>query len=289
MILIRVSKPQINGYSGQIALNPTSLSRMRAARWMIEASYIASCWPADGVGMSRRDKSTLVKRDRKKPTNIAKDADSTRGQEAYENIRRHILKGDFVPAALLSEGQLAEQLNLSRTPVREALTRLEQEGMVRTVVGRGTFVTELTIHDIMEIYQVRGQLEPFAARIAAERMDDEGLCELKRIVEQMHSGNEGNGIEDAYQTDINLHKAIVRSTQNKRMVAFLATLDDQMHRVRYMCLRTPSGLESALAEHDLIVKCILDHDPDGAEDAMRKHLHSSCENAVRFLMPMRID
>lgn len=226
---------------------------------------------------------------RKAASSLLAEGDLTRAEEVYQEIRRGILKGEFAPAAALSEYQLAAQFKLSRTPVREALMRLEHEGMVRTVVGRTTFVTQLTPHDIMEIYQVREQLESYAARIAAERMDSEGLCQLEHIIEQMHDGAAAGYAKETFETDVNLHKTIIRTTQNNRMIAILATLDDQMHRIRSMWPRTPRWLDGTLAEHDLIVKCITHHDPDGSEDAMRKHLRSSCEHAIRFLMPMRMD
>ncbi len=213
----------------------------------------------------------------------------TRGEEAYHRIRTGILNGKFAPSTVLSEYQLAAEFDLSRTPVREALTRLENEGMVRTVPGRGAFVAELTPHDIMEIYQVREQLESYAARVAAEHMDAEGLQKLKKIIEQTHEYAAAGYTKEIFETDISLHKTIIRATQNQRMFAILATLDDQMHRIRSMWPREPRWLDGTLAEHDLIVKCIRNHDPDGAESAMRKHLRTSCEHVLTFLLPIRRD
>ena len=115
----------------------------------------------------------------------ASKSDLTRADFVYRKIREGILNGDFAPSTPLSEYQLASQFELSRTPVREALTRLEHEGMVRTVPGIGTLVSEITPHDIMEIYQVREQLESYAARVAAERMDIVGLNRLQHIIQQM--------------------------------------------------------------------------------------------------------
>ena len=231
-----------------------------------------------------RVRISVVKRagSRAKTSAAAPSPDLTRGEAAYQQIRHAIMKGEFPPAAPLSEYQLAAQFQLSRTPVREALTRLEQEGMVRTVSGHGTFVAELTPHDIMEIYEVREQLESYAARVAAQRMDAESLRRLESIIVQMHEGA-------AAGYAIDLHKTIIGSTQNSRMIAILATLDDQMHRIRSMWPRKPRWLDGTLAEHSAIVKCIVGRDPGGAEESMRKHLRFSCEHAIRFLMPMRND
>jgi GntR family transcriptional regulator, rspAB operon transcriptional repressor len=111
------------------------------------------------------------RRIRKRSAVNTADVDLTRGEEAYQKIRCCILRGEFAPAASLSEYELAAQFKLSRTPVREALTRLEQDGMVHTITRRGTFVAQLTPHAVMEIYGVREQLESYAARVAAGRMD----------------------------------------------------------------------------------------------------------------------
>lgn len=211
----------------------------------------------------------------------------TRAEAAYQELRRGILSGEYPPAAPLSEYQLAANLRLSRTPVREALARLEHERLVRTVGGRGCFVAELTPNDIIEIYQVREPLESSAARISAERMTAEGIATLESIVAQMRDSAKAGYAEETFVTDVDLHKTIVRTTQNSRMSAILDTLDDQMHRIRSMWPRTPRWLDGAVEEHAAIVGSIAARDPDGAERAMRTHLRSSCDHAIRFLMPTR--
>ena len=213
----------------------------------------------------------------------------TRADVAYEELRRGILSGQFPPAAPLSEYQLASQLKLSRTPVREALARLEHERLVRTVGTRGCFVAELTPNDIIEIYQIREPLESSAARVAAERMTAEALAELESIVEQMRESARAGYAQETLTTDVDLHRAVVRATQNGRMISILGTLDDQMHRIRSMWPRTPRWLDGAVDEHADIVRSIAARDPDAAERAMRKHLRSSCDHAIRFLMPTRTD
>lgn len=213
----------------------------------------------------------------------------TRADVAYEELRRGILSGQFPPAAPLSEYQLASQLKLSRTPVREALARLEHERLVRTVGTRGCFVAELTPNDIIEIYQIREPLESSAARVAAERMTAQALAELESIVEQMRESARAGYAQETLTTDVDLHRAVVRATRNGRMISILSTLDDQMHRIRSMWPRTPRWLDGAVDEHADIVQSIAARDPDAAERAMRKHLRSSCDHAIRFLMPTRTD
>ena len=173
--------------------------------------------------------------------------------------------------------------------MREALARLEQEKLVRTVTERGTFVAEVTPNDIIEIYQIREPLESYAAGVCAERMSEDGLRELKSIVQQMHDSATAGYAHETFETEVSLHRTVVRATQNGRMVGFLGTLDDQMHRIRSMWPRTPRWLDGAVQEHEEIVRSIASRDPDAAERAMRKHLRSSCDHATRFLMPTRSD
>lgn len=241
-------------------------------------------------GKKRMANQMLKRVARKRSPAVTSNGNLTLGKEAYQKIRHCILSGDFAPGAALSEYQLAVQFHLSRTPVREALTRLAQGGLVRTVAGRGTFVAELTPHDIMEIYEVREQLECYAARIAAERLDTVGLSELENNIQQVRQiAASGYSQAAFHSTDLSLHRIIVRSTQNNRLIAILSTLDDQMHRIRSIWPRTRQSFERVLVEHAAIVNCIVARDPNGAETAMRTHLRNSCEHGIRFLMPMRMD
>lgn len=211
--------------------------------------------------------------------------EQTRYQWAYKEIRRRILDGDLAPAAPLSEYQLAELLQVSRTPVREALKRLEHEGLVRSIPNRGALVAELSVQDIMEIYQIREQLESLAAQIAAETMlvaDVEKLeDELRRATVLAAKGH----VEDTFESDVHLHKRIIEATRNGRLVSILATLDDQVRQIRVMSPRTPGRLEATLREHREIVGMIKERDASGAEAAMRHHLQAACENAIRLVVP----
>ena len=220
-----------------------------------------------------------------KPVPI-KESQVSLNQKAYAEIRRRILKGELSAQTPLSEYQLAEELELSRTPVREAVKRLESEGLVQSIPNRGTFVAELTARDISEIYQVREQLEGFAARIAAETIPEEGI---ERIEEEISLSNrlasEGRVVE-IVDSDIRLHQHIIASTQNSRLIALLGTLDDQMYRVRTLFPQSPQWLEATLTDHANIVEAIKAHDGPGAERAMKAHLRAAREHAIRQSLPL---
>jgi len=211
--------------------------------------------------------------------------EQTRYQWAYEEIRRRIMDGDLPPGAPLSEYQLAELLQVSRTPVREALKRLEHEGIVRSAPNRGAFVAELSLQDIMEIYQIREQLEGVAARIAAQSMPAADVQELEEELRRAAALAAKGHVRETFESDVHLHKQIIGATRNRRLVTILATLDDQVRRIRSMSPRTPGRLEATLREHNEIVARIKERDASGAEAAMRRHLQAACENAVHLIFP----
>ena len=215
-----------------------------------------------------------------------KETQVSLNQKAYAEIRRRILNGELSTDAPLSEYQLAEDLELSRTPVREAVKRLEREGLVQSIPNRGTFVAELTARDISEIYQVREQLEGFAARIAAEAMSDESINLLDEEIRHLNTLASDGRLVEIVDSDIRLHKLIIASTQNSRLSELLGTLDDQMHRVRALFPQSSQWLQATLAEHADIVKAIKARDGLEAEKAMKIHLRSAREYAIKQFLPV---
>lgn len=203
---------------------------------------------------------------------------------AYDHIRRSILDSTIPVGTALSEYKLAQEIGVSRTPVREALKRLEQEGLVRAVARRGTFVADLSVCDIVEIYQVRIQLEGLAARAAAERMKptevDDLIAELDRSEKQSKRGR----LESAREHDRRLHKSIVEATSNGRLARILATLEDQVHRIRQRAMSHTPRVPASLAEHRAVLQAIKKRDGAAAEKAMRDHLQAARDNAIEMAL-----
>lgn len=208
-------------------------------------------------------------------------------QQAYDDIRRRILDGEFLPSSPISEYQLAAELNISRTPVREALKRLADEGLVWTIPNKGTFIAELSANDIMEIYQVREGLEGMAALIAADRMSEKDIQLLEKEIALLNELKFTGRVDEIFQCDIRLHKLIIESTQNIRLGKILATLDDQMHRVRIIFSHTPDWLQAVIQDHATLVEKIKARDGKGAENAMVQHLRASCDRSVQIVLPLR--
>jgi DNA-binding GntR family transcriptional regulator len=205
-------------------------------------------------------------------------ADTNLRSRAYDEIRRRILASELPPGSALSEYQLSAALSISRTPIREALRRLEREGLVVAIGQRGTVVAQLSARDIMEIYQVREQLEAFAVRVAAERIAPE--AELTQAMASL-----ADTPELALKADFHLHKQLVAVTQNQRMQQILGTLDDQVHIIRNMAASSVGRLQQMTREHLEIIGAIRAGDAEGADDAMRRHLRSARDHASRLVLP----
>lgn len=220
----------------------------------------------------------------RRPASRSHSASITVKTRAYDHIRRQILDAKLPVGAALSEYQLAAEIGVSRTPVREALKRLEHDGLVRSIARRGTFVAELSGRDIIDIYQVRTALESFAAGVAAASMEPATVTELLKELDAAQRRAATGNIEGAREHDIHMHKRIIASTGNTRLAQILSTLDDQVHRIRQRALSDPTRRGATLAEHRVLLEAIRKRDSGAAEKAMRAHLDSARDSAIRMAL-----
>lgn len=205
--------------------------------------------------------------------------------QAYAEIRRRILDGEYESGMPLSEYQLSADLEYSRTPVREALRRLVASGLATLIKNRGVFVAELTPQDIAEVYQLRDVLETYAIRLAASHITEQEIEALKteqrRAEEFMRKGRD----RDAYDLAVAMHDRIQRVANNGRLSRFLDALSDQSHRLGLITLRQKGRLLEALSEHRKIIDALASRDPDAAEACMREHLARDYEIAMAASLP----
>lgn len=211
-------------------------------------------------------------------------ADTSLRSSAYEKIKDLILSGALRPMERITEEQVAEKLQLSRTPVREAFGLLAAEGLIVVIPKRGSFVSQLSINDILEIYQIRAPLECMAVRNAAESLTDEDLAELQLLVEQQSKLEPGDA-EESLRLSIAFHDIINRSTKNKRLEALLKQLQSQVHRVRALWPSTPLRLKDTWREHAELLKALKDRDADTAERLMWDHLEKARATTLRQMIP----
>jgi DNA-binding GntR family transcriptional regulator len=205
-------------------------------------------------------------------------------ERALDTIRSRILDQQYPPGSLLSENQLAEELGISRTPIREALRELAAGGLVRILPQRGVEVSEPSVQDIVEVYQLREQLECFAARLAAEHLTPADARSLAADHAEALAHVAAGRLQDAYEASVRLHAQIVALTRNARLARFMSQLGDQVHRFGMLTLRHGRA-PRALEEHGRIIEAILARDGAAAEALMREHLRADRDMALQTILP----
>ncbi len=200
--------------------------------------------------------------------------------DVHKELREDILALRLKPGAVLLERTLAERMGVSRTPVREALLRLEAEGLTRRYPKMGMVVTELTLRDVVEAFQIREFIEPQAAAEAADRLRPDEMAELLFRFEELETADLPDEEKHARhnQLDTKIHDLIIESLGNRRLV-------DIMDTIRSVCLRarimgTPIRFTQSTKEHQDLIRAIMDRDAAEAERAMRLHLTNTRQRLV---------
>ena len=205
----------------------------------------------------------------------------TRSQKAYESIRARILDWELRPGVELREAELAEALEVSRTPIRDALQRLSNEGLVRLVPGKGAFVSEISIADVIELFELREALEVQASCLAARSPNSHLLEDMrKRLTAEGQRLLDQGDVAAYYSLTTELGYRIVELTNNQRLVKALEDIWTQIYRIRRIASDSPERLRESIAEHDRIVSAIIDQDEDKADLETRHHLENSLQHIL---------
>lgn len=187
----------------------------------------------------------------------------------YEELKKAILGGVYKPGSQLNERQLAQQFNVSTTPLKEALRHLEQEGLVETRARIGSFVSMDIMVSVEEINLVRAALEGVAARLAATKITDAEMAQLGQVIEEMRLYTETKNLERLVEVNDYFHRLISHIAKNNYIAKQVeVTRSFDLKRV----LASPAEIEPAFNDHYLIYRQIIARDPDGAEAATRAHI-----------------
>ncbi|NLX63929.1 MAG: GntR family transcriptional regulator [Clostridiaceae bacterium] len=200
----------------------------------------------------------------------------------FETLRKAIISGDIKPGERLMEVSLANQMGVSRTPVREAIRRLEAEGLVTMTPRKGTHVAELSVKDIMDVLEVRTVLDKLATNLAAKRMQPSQLKALENVHKQYIACVEKNNIEGAIKKDVEFHDIIYAASGNPRLVAVAGSLREHIYRFRviYMSGGDPIA-ENVLNEHEEILAALKSADGDLASNLAEKHIRNQMETIIK--------
>ncbi|MCT4585290.1 MAG: GntR family transcriptional regulator [Peptostreptococcaceae bacterium] len=198
----------------------------------------------------------------------------------FEHLRQSILTGKLEPSQRLMEVQLAEELGVSRTPVREAIRKLELEGLVVMIPRKGAYVADVSLKDIIEVLEIRSALEGLAASLCASRMDEESLNKLKKISDEFEEALKFDNVELMVEKDIAFHDLIFKSTSNDKLIQMNNSLREQVYRFRVMYISDFDKSNSLINEHKSIVKALMKKDSKGAMELSMKHI----DNAQNFIV-----
>jgi DNA-binding GntR family transcriptional regulator len=192
--------------------------------------------------------------------------------EVAARLRERIFAGELPPGSFLDEVKLAEQLEISRTPLREALKVLTAEGLVRHEPRRGCFVAEVTEQDLDEIFPVIALLEGRCAFEAAQHATDADLAVLEDLHDKLARHAKAKRINAYYETNYAIHEAIIALAGNRWLAGVIGDLRKILKLARQQQLHAPGRLEQSLSEHLAVFAALKARDPEGADAAMRTHL-----------------
>ena len=192
----------------------------------------------------------------------------------YEELKMRILKGEIAPGQRLMEVETSEELGVSRTPVREAIKKLEKEGLVVVEPRRGTYAAQISDNDLIEILEVRESLEALAAQYAAKRMKATQKEKLKSIAEKYNKAVKDGKLTMMIKYDTEFHRILAEGSNNKTLINLIDQLRELLLRFRYLYYDNTARAEKNPAEHQRIIDAIMDGDEKAAHDATLAHIGS---------------
>lgn len=191
----------------------------------------------------------------------------------FNTLRRAILRGELVPGQRLMEIRLADQMGVSRTPVREAIRKLELEGLVVMVPRKGAEVAHISGKNLRDVLEVRRALEELAGELACERMTAEDFKKLEQANHKFASVLDSDDITVLGQADEKFHGLIYQATDNDRLVQMVNHLREQMYRYRIEHLKNKSQRTILLQEHQDIMRALAARDVEAVRRAIRVHIN----------------
>lgn len=201
----------------------------------------------------------------------------------FNTLREAILKGELKPGERLMELQLAAKLGVSRTPIREAIRMLEQEGLAVTIPRKGAEVARMTEKDMEDVLEIREALDELAAKIACTRMTEDQLKQLETIKEAFVESTRSHDVKRIAEADVSFHDVIYEATGNPKLVSMLNNLREQIYRYRVEYLKEEKNYPTLIGEHDAIVEALYARNQDEVVRAMHTHIENQA-SAVKEII-----
>ncbi len=208
---------------------------------------------------------------------------SSLSQRAYHLIREKVVTLELPPSSVIDEAALMEELELGRTPIREALQRLAAENLVVILPRRGMFVADISLPDLQQIFEVRIVLEGHCARLAAERVTDEEIALMEELFEELDQLGEKDDNQRLIAVDRRFHELLAQASHNR----FLADTLDRFYalssRLWYLALDRVGQIREAIQEHRIVLEALKRRDADAAEAALQRHI-TSFQERIKSVM-----
>ena len=202
---------------------------------------------------------------------------------AYETIKDSILRLELAMGAQINIEELTGTLQISRTPIREALLRLEQDGLVRAVSRVGFFVTDITTRDLEELFELRALLESYAAKRATPLLTPQDLAHIDELLESSCRAVESGALAKFLEDEIALHDAITEHAQNSHLLHVMESLANLTYRERMLSLASMENLRASCIEHRSIVQALHERDAEAAGTAMWNHVWAVRNRMLEFV------
>lgn len=199
----------------------------------------------------------------------------------FNTLRQAILTGELKPGERLMEIHLANRLGVSRTPIREAIRKLELEGLVTMIPRRGAEVAQITEKSMNDVLEVRRAMDALCAELACERITDEELQALKVACDAFEQTVRTRDVKVIAQADVALHDIIVKATGNQRLIQLVHNLSEQMYRYRFEYIKDYSQHERLVEEHRIIYNSIVNKDVETASEAAKTHIDNQKKAIIR--------
>ena len=205
-------------------------------------------------------------------------------ERIYQKLRLDIYSSKIHQGAMLTEQEIADSFNVSRTPVREALRKLEQEGLITIIPKKGSIVKQITLQDILEMDQIRELLEPYVAKIAAQTIDVDLLIPLeKQLIDLKSKTPSQQNCLELLELDGQLHNAIMQFNSNSRINSILNNLRKSFNLIRLK--GATSRYQDSINEQLEIIGALKERNGKAAEKAMFKHIEKAKKNRFKIIQP----
>ena len=203
------------------------------------------------------------------------------GQNVYESLRKAIVRGDIIPESRLVETHVADAFGISRTPVREAIHKLERESLLRKNPAGGFYVAELTRADIEETFGIRSVLESYAARLAAVKHREEDLLPLDEKISEYQKYLDRGEMKALLRINTEFHDLLYALSRSPRLIRMINDLKDQIYRFRQVILKVEKMARASNHDHRLMLQYIRKRDEDRVESLVKEHILRGQEVVLR--------